>query len=96
MFELSLTAMVIVSIYIVSKLCDARIIYSGLVFCIIFCNFRDGATCSGLFITISNLIDQLHQEDELDICNAVRQIQIRRPQCIKDKVRFAYYTSVNT
>ena len=49
-------------------------------------NFRDGATCSGLFIAISNLIDQLQQEEELDICNAVRQIQIRRPQCIKDKV----------
>ena len=80
----------------ISKLCDVSIIYCGSLFCIFFCNFRDGATCSGLFITISNLIDQLHQEDELDICNAVRQIQIRRPQCIKDKVRIASYTLVNT
>ena len=53
--------------------------------CIRFC-FSDGATCCGLYIVISNLIDQLQQEEELDICNAVRQVQIRRPQCIKDKV----------
>ena len=53
--------------------------------CFLLC-YSDGATCCGLYIVISNLIDQLQQEEELDICNAVRQVQMRRPQCIKDKV----------
>ncbi|XP_052777423.1 receptor-type tyrosine-protein phosphatase kappa-like [Mya arenaria] len=56
----------------------------------------DGATCSGLFVAVNNVLDQAAQDGEVDVFNAVRQIQLRRPQFVKNKDQYLFvYQCVN-
>ncbi|XP_060595667.1 receptor-type tyrosine-protein phosphatase kappa-like [Ruditapes philippinarum] len=50
----------------------------------------DGVTCCGIFVSASNVIDQVNQDNEVDIFNTVRQIQLRRPQFIKNKDQYLF------
>uniref|UniRef100_A0A8W8NR64 Receptor-type tyrosine-protein phosphatase T n=1 Tax=Magallana gigas TaxID=29159 RepID=A0A8W8NR64_MAGGI len=43
---------------------------------------RDGATRCGPFFVVYNVLEQISVDREVDIFTAVRQIQIRRPECV--------------
>uniref|UniRef100_K1RGD7 Receptor-type tyrosine-protein phosphatase U n=1 Tax=Magallana gigas TaxID=29159 RepID=K1RGD7_MAGGI len=43
---------------------------------------RDGATRCGPFLVVYNVLEQISVDREVDIFTAVRQIQIRRPECV--------------
>lgn len=43
---------------------------------------RDGATRCGPFFVVYNVLEQISVDKEVDIFTAVRQIQIRRPECV--------------
>ncbi|XP_052694681.1 receptor-type tyrosine-protein phosphatase epsilon-like [Crassostrea angulata] len=43
---------------------------------------RDGATRCGPFFVVYNVLEQISMDREVDIFTAVRQIQIRRPECV--------------
>uniref|UniRef100_A0A8W8NS85 protein-tyrosine-phosphatase n=1 Tax=Magallana gigas TaxID=29159 RepID=A0A8W8NS85_MAGGI len=43
---------------------------------------RDGATRCGPFFVLYNVLEQISVDREVDIFTAVRQIQIRRPECV--------------
>ncbi|XP_065938486.1 receptor-type tyrosine-protein phosphatase alpha [Magallana gigas] len=42
----------------------------------------DGATRCGPFFVVYNVLEQISVDSEVDIFTAVRQIQIRRPECV--------------
>lgn len=48
--------------------------------------FSDGATESGLICVMCNVMERLEVDGDVDIMAAVRQLQIRRPQCIPSEV----------
>eukprot|EP00105_Crassostrea_gigas_P001765 XP_011414057.1 PREDICTED: receptor-type tyrosine-protein phosphatase epsilon-like [Crassostrea gigas] len=45
---------------------------------------RDGATRCGPFLVVYNVLEQISVDREVDIFTAVRQIQIRRPECVSN------------
>lgn len=47
---------------------------------------RDGATRCGPFFVVYNVLEQISMDREVDIFTAVRQIQIRRPECVSTVV----------
>ncbi|XP_060064892.1 receptor-type tyrosine-protein phosphatase delta-like [Ylistrum balloti] len=51
---------------------------------------RDGATESGLLCVLCNVMERLEVHGDVDIMAAVRQIQIRRPQCISSKEQYIF------
>ncbi|XP_062613544.1 receptor-type tyrosine-protein phosphatase kappa-like [Saccostrea cucullata] len=51
---------------------------------------KDGATCCGVFIAVYNAIEQLQQDDEIDLCSIVQQIQCRRPEMIATKAEYEF------
>ncbi|XP_061185068.1 receptor-type tyrosine-protein phosphatase kappa-like [Saccostrea echinata] len=50
----------------------------------------DGATCCGVFMAVYNAIEQLHQDNEVDICTIVQQLQCCRPEMISTKEEYAF------
>ncbi|XP_061180793.1 receptor-type tyrosine-protein phosphatase kappa-like [Saccostrea echinata] len=50
----------------------------------------DGAACCGLFIAVYNAIEQLQQDNEVDICTIVQQLQCRRPEMISNKEEYEF------
>ncbi|XP_061180794.1 receptor-type tyrosine-protein phosphatase mu-like [Saccostrea echinata] len=50
----------------------------------------DGATCCGVFMSVYNAIEQLHQDNEVDICTIVQQLQCCRPEIISTKEEYAF------
>uniref|UniRef100_K1QVP4 Receptor-type tyrosine-protein phosphatase epsilon n=1 Tax=Magallana gigas TaxID=29159 RepID=K1QVP4_MAGGI len=46
----------------------------------------DGATRCGPFFVVYNVLEQISVDREVDIFTAVRQIQIRRPECVSTVV----------
>lgn len=55
----------------------------------LFIPFRDGATRCGPFFVVYNVLEQISVDKEVDIFTAVRQIQIRRPECVTTVVGIA-------
>ncbi|XP_021356828.1 receptor-type tyrosine-protein phosphatase epsilon-like isoform X2 [Mizuhopecten yessoensis] len=51
---------------------------------------QDGCTQSGLFCCISNVRDQMKMDDEVDIFQTSRQIQVRRPQALRHIEQYQY------
>ncbi|XP_060070342.1 receptor-type tyrosine-protein phosphatase gamma-like [Ylistrum balloti] len=54
----------------------------------------DGATDSGLLCVLCNVMERLEVDGDIDIMAAVRQIQIRRPQCLSDKEQYQFCYNV--
>lgn len=52
----------------------------------VFILIRDGATRCGPFFVVYNVLEQISVDREVDIFTAVRQIQIRRPECVSTVV----------
>ncbi|KAK3606132.1 hypothetical protein CHS0354_010761 [Potamilus streckersoni] len=50
----------------------------------------NGATCCCVFVAVSNILDQIRQEEEVDIFSVTRQIQIRRPEAFKNKDQYYF------
>ncbi|XP_062613543.1 receptor-type tyrosine-protein phosphatase epsilon-like [Saccostrea cucullata] len=50
----------------------------------------DGATCCGIFIAVYNAIEELLQDNEVDICTIVQQLQCCRPEMISTKVEYEF------
>lgn len=48
--------------------------------------FSDGVTASGLFIALSNLIEQMQDEKMCDVCQTVRSIRICRKRFVNQAV----------
>ncbi|XP_069125814.1 receptor-type tyrosine-protein phosphatase alpha-like [Argopecten irradians] len=55
---------------------------------IITCN--DGATECGLLCAMCNVMERLETDGDIDIMAAVRQLQIRRPQCLPSKSQYVF------
>ena len=49
---------------------------------------RDGAQLSGLFCVLSNVIEKLKLDNDVDIFVTVRELQCIRPQIVETFVRF--------
>lgn len=49
-------------------------------------NFRDGCSKSGLFVALCLIWDKLELDDELDVFQAVRHVQSRRPEFMTNGV----------
>ena len=45
-----------------------------------FCFIRDGCKRSGVFVALSLVLEKIEIDDEVDIFQVVRTIQIRRPE----------------
>ncbi|XP_033739097.1 receptor-type tyrosine-protein phosphatase epsilon-like [Pecten maximus] len=54
----------------------------------------DGATDSGLLCVLCNVMERLKVDGDIDIIAAVRQLQIRRPQCLPNKAQYEYCYTV--
>lgn len=55
----------------------------------LFIPLRDGTTRCGPFFVVYNVLEQISVDKEVDIFTAVRQIQIRRPECVTTVVGIA-------
>ncbi|XP_069125803.1 receptor-type tyrosine-protein phosphatase epsilon-like [Argopecten irradians] len=51
---------------------------------------RNGCTQSGLFCCLSNIRDQMKMDEEVDIFQTARQIQIRCPQALRNIEQYQY------
>lgn len=54
--------------------------------CIIFTNFSDGATASGLLVALSFIIERMKLEQICDVCLAVRSIRQSRKHFVATEV----------
>ena len=52
--------------------------------------YRDGSSRSGLYCSLSYMIEKLKLEQEVDIFQTVKQIRTNRPQIIPDVVNNFY------
>ena len=60
-------------------------VFSNLVFNIIISS--DGAERSGIYIAISNLMEQFKLENSIDVFQTVKKIRAARPEFISDEVK---------
>lgn len=50
--------------------------------------FRDGAICSGILCAFFHSVEQVTIDDEIDLFQTVRQLNVRRPQFIQRLVSY--------
>uniref|UniRef100_K1PD35 Receptor-type tyrosine-protein phosphatase kappa n=1 Tax=Magallana gigas TaxID=29159 RepID=K1PD35_MAGGI len=50
----------------------------------------DGATKSGLYCAVCNILDGIDWYNEVNVYHSVRQLQIRKPEIIKSKTQYQY------
>ncbi|KAL5021931.1 hypothetical protein ScPMuIL_001086 [Solemya velum] len=50
----------------------------------------EGVLCSGLYCAVSKLIQQIRVDQEVDVFQAVREMQICRPEFIQSEYKFCY------
>jgi hypothetical protein len=57
-----------------------------------FCIIRDGCMRSGVFAALSLVLEKIEIDDEVDIFQVVRTIQIRRPEFFPNFVSLSVST----
>ena len=57
-----------------------------------FCIIRDGCKRSGVFVALSLVLEKIEIDDEVDIFQVVRTIQIRRPEFFPNFVSLSVST----
>ena len=72
-----------------SGLCDVVVVHSGLCdVAVVHC--EDGATHSGLFVSLALLCERLNEEQEVDVYHVIKHIKRRRTQIMLDYVRISF------
>ena len=72
-----------------SGLCDVAVVHSGLCdVAVVHC--EDGATHSGLFVSLALLCERLNEEQEVDVYHVIKHIKRRRTQIMLDYVRISF------
>ena len=78
-----------IGVWCYSGLCDVAVVHSGLCdVAVVHC--EDGATHSGLFVSLALLCERLNEEQEVDVYHVIKHIKRRRTQIMLDYVRISF------